>query len=820
MNKDGIKRTGITEELKTAYLDYAMSVIVSRALPDARDGLKPVQRRILYAMWTLGLKSGGRFRKSATIIGETLGKYHPHGDMSVYDAMTRMAQDFSLRYMLVDGQGNWGSIDGDSAAAYRYTEARMQKISEEMLTEINMNTVDWVDNYDGTVQEPAYLPTKIPQLLLNGTKGIAVGMATNIPPHNLSEVIDGLIMVIDKPDTSIEELMEVIQGPDFPTGGIIYDKKGIIQTYGTGKGSITCRAKTSIQQSKQKRGGEEIVVTELIYQTNKSHLIQRIAEQVKAGKLDGIRDIIDESDLSGIKVIIDIKAGVPAQKVLNQLYKQTDLQKKFHLNMLVLVDGIQPRVLNIKQVIEEYLKHREDVVTRRTQFELEQAQARAHILEGLVIALDNIDEVVKIIKKSKNREIAKEALMKAFKLSEIQTNAILEMRLHRLAALEQDKIRAELADKLKLIAKLEGLLADAKKIRALMKKEFLEIKETYGDERRTKVIKSQLGVFKETDLIPNEPTLLSVTSLGYVKRLSPNTYRVQSRGGKGIIGAKLEKNDFIQSFRVASTHDDVYIFNNEGIVFTLKAYDFPEKKRDQKGEYLMDYISWKAENTVAGTISAVPDKAPAHLFLVSKNGIIKKVAFDQFANVSKGGLIAMKMKEGDQLMGATALHEDEDLILVSKKGKSIHIDSAAVSPLGRQAQGVKGMTVDEGDAVIGMVKVKKARLKDSFLLTISTHGSGKRTALSQFAVQNRGGKGIIASKVTAKTGDVRIARLVTADVEDYLVITTQGKVLRGTIDQFPSLGRATQGVRIIKLNDGDEVRSLNLIDKEGEESES
>ncbi|KKU82637.1 MAG: gyrase, A subunit protein [Parcubacteria group bacterium GW2011_GWA2_47_8] len=731
----------------------------------------------------------------------------------VYDLTTEPWHNFAL----ASGVFVHNSVDGDSAAAYRYTEARLKKISEEMLEEIDMDTVGWVDNYDGTTKEPAYLPTRIPQLLLNGTKGIAVGMATNIPPHNFTEVVDGLVALIDDPATTIEGLMDIIKGPDFPTGGIIYDKKSIVQAYGSGRGAIVCRASVTIEESKQKRGNE-IIVNELVYQTNKSTLIQHMAELVKAGKLEGIRDIIDESDKNGIHIVIEVKSGVPAQKVLNQLYKQTDLQKKFHLNMLVLVDGIQPRVLNIKQVMEEYLKHRKDVVIRRTKFELAQAEARAHILEGLVIALNNIDEVVSIIKKSKDRETAKKALMKKFSLSAIQTDAILDMRLHRLAALEQEKIRAELDEKHALIARLKTLLASDKEMMSLIRGEFLELKKQYGDERRTKVVKSALGTLSDTDLIPSEPTLLNITSQGYIKRLTPQTYRVQSRGGKGIIGAKLEKNDFITVFRVVNTHDSVYIFNEEGVVFTLKAYDFPDKKRDQKGEYLMDYVSWKAENFVAGAINVTGDKPPAYLFMVTKRGIIKKVAFDQFTNVSKGGLIAMRLKEGDHLMATMALYQDEDILLVSKLGKAIHIQSGAVSALGRQAQGVRGMRLGSGDEVAGMIRITPDERAKAHVLTMSVNGYGKRTEIRQFAIQNRGGKGLIASKVTAKTGAVRAVQLVTPDYSDFMVITKQGKVLRGSLKQISTLGRATQGVRIIKLDEGDELRSLNLMKAESEQA--
>ena len=808
---NNIKPRIITDEVRQSYLDYAMSVIVARALPDVRDGLKPVHRRILYAMGTMGLRHTAKFRKSATVVGEVLGKYHPHGDSAVYETMVRLAQDFSLRYPLVWGQGNFGSMDGDSPAAMRYTEAKLSAIAEEMLLDIDKDTVDFIPNYDGVEKEPVVLPAKLPQLLLNGTVGIAVGMATNIPPHNLGELVDGIIHLIDAPEATIEDLLKFIKGPDFPTGGTIYNIKDIREAYATGRGKVTTRAKAEIIETKA--GAFQIIVSEMTYATNKANLIIKIAELVKDGKLIGVKDLRDESDKDGVRVVIELKKDAFPQKVLNRLYSLTDLQKNFNFNMLALVDGRDPQILNLKSILEHYVKHREIVVTRRTQYELDKARDRAHILEGLKKALDHIDEVIAVIKKSATKDIAQVNLMKKFGLSERQTTAILEMRLQTLSGLERKKIEDELREKKKLIAFLEDLLASRKKMLAVIKNELLELKEKYGDARKTRVIRSGIGEFSQEDLIPNEEAILTLTEDGYIKRMNPDVYRVQRRGGKGVIGASTKEGDSISNVLGIMTHDNLMFFTNNGKVFQTKAFEIPESSRTAKGQSVVNFLQLAPEEKITALIAFNKDDNYKYLFMTTTSGTIKKTQISEFENVRRSGLIAITLDKGDSLNWVKPTTGSDSAILVTAEGMAIHFKETDVRSMGRGAAGVRGIKLKEGDSVIGMDVLQGAQ-KDSELLIITESGYGKRSPLKNYKIQKRGGSGIKTAKVTPKVGNIVSSQVVDhTDAEEADVIATsqKGTIIRIPLKSVPVLSRVTQGVRVMKPQAGDKVANFTIL---------
>jgi len=816
--RGNVTQREIVTELKESYIDYAMSVIVSRALPDVRDGFKPVHRKVLYAMNELGLGASAKFRKSAAVTGDVLAKYHPHGDVAVYETMVRMAQDFNMRYPLINGQGNWGSIDGDGAAAMRYTECKLTKIGELMLQDIDRDTVKFVDNYDGTRQEPVVLPAPLPQLLLNGTLGIAVGMATNIPPHNLTEVLDASIHLLDHPKAETEDLFEFIQGPDFPTGGIIYDQKEIISAYSQGKGSILMRGKADVVEKKD--GAEQIVITEIPYQVLKSTLVEDLANLVTEKKVEGIKDIRDLSDREGMRIVIDVKRGFEPQRILNRLYKFTNLQKSFHLNLLALVDGIQPEILSLSDVLKYFIKHREEVVTRRTKFDLEKAKERAHILEGLMIALKNIDEVIKVIKKSADKEEAKANLIKKFKLSERQAVAILEMRLQTLVGLERQKIEEELKALMDLIKELMAILKSPEKLKAIIKKEFVDMKEKFGDKRRTKVVKGKLGEITEVDLVPLEETIVTLTTGGYIKRINPATYKIQKRGGKGIMGMKTMQDDIVEHFICASTHDNLMFFTDSGKVFQTQVYEIPEGTRVARGRGVMNFLELSTEEKV---LSLIPMQKPApgkpvngtlgfekdkYLVMVTKNGRIKKTALTEFENVRKSGIISIKLEKGDSLRKVVKTSGEDDIILATKNGNSIRFKEKDIRPMGRSAAGVKGLRLKGNDEVIGMNVIEKKPGKQYFLIVME-NGYGKRTDVSQYKTQGRGGSGIKAAKITSKTGPVVMSSILedVADEEDLIVISRKGQVIRTSVKSISLLGRATQGVRIMRLDEGDKVAS-------------
>ena len=800
----------ITEEISGSYLDYAMSVIVSRALPDVRDGLKPVHRRILYSMWSTGLRASAKFRKSATVVGEVLGKYHPHGDAAVYDSMVRMAQDFSLRYPLVRGQGNFGSMDGDGAAAYRYTEAKLAAIAEEMLTDIEKDTVDFVPNFDGQHKEPTVLPANLPQLLLNGSMGIAVGMATNIPPHNLSEIVDGINLLADNPEATIEELAEFVKGPDFPTGGIIYNKKDILEAYRSGRGRILTRAKAEILETKA--GAFQIIVTEMTYATNKATLIEKMADLVHEGKIVGIRDIRDESDKDGVRLVIDLKKDAYPQKVLNKLYSLTDLQKNFGVNMLALVNGIEPQVLNLKEILEEYLAHRKIVIRRRTKFDLDRAKERAHILEGLKIALDNIDAVIETIKKSATKEVAHANLMKKFKLSDRQATAILEMRLQTLAGLERKKIEDELAEKIKLIAELEAILKSEKKILAIVKDELNHVKEKYGDERRTRVIKSGVGEFKQEDLVPNEEAIITISKEGYIKRMNPGVYKVQKRGGKGVIGATTKEGDEISELLGVMAHDNLLFFTNTGKVFQTKAYEIPESSRTSKGQSIVNFLSLSQSESITAVVAFNQDDNYKYLFMATEFGTVKKTNLSEFENVRRSGLIAIKLEQGDALRWVEATSGSDEVIVTTSAGQAIHFKESDVRPMGRNAAGVRGIKLKKDDKVVGMDMIFKNQ-KGNQLLVISENGYGKRSDIKSYKVQKRGGSGIKTASVTSKTGKLIGALVINLDaIEEDLIITSEkGQIIRVQLKEISVLGRATQGVRVMRPQAGDKVSAITVL---------
>lgn len=805
-----IEPRSIEKEMEESYLDYAMSVIVSRALPDVRDGLKPGSRRILYAMSELGLRSNVKFRKSAAVVGEVLAKYHPHGDAAVYDTLARMAQDFAMRYPLIDGQGNFGSMDGDSPAAMRYTEARMTSVAEEMLADLDKDTVNWVDNYDSTRKEPTVLPAKAPNLLLNGTLGIAVGMATDIPPHNLGEVVDATIKLIDEPQTTTDELMEFVKGPDFPTGGYIYDWNTIKQTYATGKGPIVMRAKTEIIEE---HGAHKIIINEIPYRVNKATLLEKFADLVREKQVEGIRDLRDESDKDGVRIVIELKKEALPNKVLNQLFKHSSLQETFHVNMLALVDGIEPQVLNLKNILEYYIAHRKEIIARRTKFELERAKDRAHILEGLQTALDHIDAIISTIKKSETTEEAHGNLMKKFKLSDKQATAILQMQLRALAGLERKKIDDELKEKKKLIAELEDLLKSEKKIKLVIKTELIELKDKYGSERRTVLVKNPIGEFKVEDLIPDEQAIIIITKSGYVKRLPPNTYKTQGRGGKGVIGMTTKEEDVVQWLLTTSTHDDILFFTTKGRVFQTKVYELPEASRTARGQALVNFLELPQDELVSGVL-ALSKKTPAKfLILATKKGLIKKTSIEEFAKVRRSGLIAMKIKTGDELRYVKYSTGDDDIILSTSNGQAIRFGEKDVRQMGRPAAGVRGIRVKKDDYVMNMDVVDKKDKQDSLqLLVITENGLGKKTDLKFYKRQHRGGSGIKTLKVSPKTGKIVSLHVIDKSQElDLVVITKQGQTLRTPINKISTLGRATQGVRIMALDTGDKVATTTII---------
>src|SRR3989338_3611769 len=753
--KEGVGKIShrpIIEEMQESYLDYAMSVMIARALPDVRDGLKPVHRRIMYAMWSIGLRAGGKYRKSATVVGEVLGKYHPHGDVAVYDSMVRMAQDFSLRYPLINGQGNFGSMDGDGAAAMRYTEAKLSGIAEELMFDIEKETVNFIPNYDGSHREPTVMPSKLPNLILNGTMGIAVGMATNIPPHNLNEVIDGIVHLIENPEATVDDLTQFIKGPDFPTGGIIYDNNEIKQSYATGKGGIVIRAKTEIVEAKN--DSFNIIIAEIPYQVNKASILEKIAELVRDKKLEGIKDLRDESSKEGVRVVIELKKDAYPKKVLNSLFKLTDLQTTFHINALALVDGIQHRVLTLKMLLEEYLKHRQEVIRKRTEYDLAKAKERAHILEGLKLALAKIDQVIQTIKKSKDKEVAKINLIKKFRLSERQAVAILEMKLQQLANLERLKIEQELKEKLALIKDLESILKSKQKILSIIKDELAKLKEKYGDPRRTQIVSHGVKEFSTEDLIPDEDTIITITKDGYIKRLAPETFKTQGRGGKGVVGLTTKEEDVVEQFFSTTTHSDVLFFTTKGRVFQLKAYDIPKGSRTAKGQAIVNFLQLGPEEKIS---SALPfSELGDYKFLVMVTGLgnIKKVDIADFTNVRRSGLIAIRLKKNDELEWLKPSSGKDNIILVTANGQAIRFKEAQIRPMGRAAAGVRGIRLKKDDKIVGMDVVDQALSSVGQILVITENGYGKRSSLNSYKVQGRGGSGIKTAKVTSKTGRV------------------------------------------------------------------
>ncbi|MDO8559273.1 MAG: DNA gyrase subunit A [bacterium] len=816
-----VKPREIVEEMRESYIDYAMSVIVSRALPDVRDGLKPVHRRILYAMGEDGLTHSAKYRKSANVVGSVLGRYHPHGDTAVYDSMARMAQDFSLRYPLIEGQGNWGSIDGDSQAAMRYTECRMSKIGEAMLNDIEKNTVSFVDNYDSTRKEPTVLPSPVPQLLLNGSLGIAVGMTTNIPPHNLSEVVDASIYLLDHPKADTEDLFQFVKGPDFPTGGIIFNQKEILEAYSQGKGAIVTRGKAEVVDSektlpgRQAGGRNQIIITEIPYQVLKSSLIERLAELVQEKKIDGIKDIRDESDREGMRIVIDLAKEAYPQKVLNRLYKFTDLQKTFHLNMLALVDGIQPRILSLNEVLSYYLEYRKEIIFKKTEYDLQKAKERAHILEGLHKCLANIDAVIRIIRNSASREDALNNLMKRFRLSQIQANAILETKLAALAKLERKKIEDELKELKVKIAELSSTLNSPQKIKEVVKKELKEIKDNFGDERRTKVVVAKVGEIAEEDLIPQEETIITLTQGGYIKRINPSLYKMQKRGGRGMVGMKTLGDDIVEHFLTAMTHDSLLFFTDSGKVFRTQVYEIPEGQRVAKGRGLLNFLEISPQDKVLSlqTLGKAEKEAGIkYLVMATKDGIIKKTSLEEFENVRKSGLIAMTLKKGDLLKKVAKTTGDDDIILVTKKGQSICFKEKDIRPMGRTAAGIKGIRLKKGDEVISMdVTSAKCEPGKCHLLVLTENGYGKRTDLREYKVQTGGGSGILTARITSKTGELASAAILTGQEEDLIVISRTGHVIKTGVNSISKLNRATQGVRIMKLEPGDKVASAACI---------
>lgn len=850
--QERVRPLKIEEEMQKAYLDYAMSVIVSRALPDARDGLKPVQRRIIYAAFSMGILPNSKFQKCAKIVGEVLGKYHPHSDASVYDALVRMAQDFTLRYPLIKGQGNFGSIDGDGAAAMRYTEAKLSKISMELLRNINEETVEFRPNYSGEYFEPVLLPATIPNLLLNGASGIAVGMATNIPPHNLSEVVDATIHLIEsynpnvedkivlpvprKPfetdeekkqrqgkteerqipvfqgTATVEDLHKYIKGPDFPTAGIIYNKKEILQMYATGKGKITMRAKTNIEEIK---GGKfRIIITELPFQVNKAKLVAKIADLVKQKKVEGISDLRDESDRNGLRVVIEIKQGRRPQKILNKLYKHTELQLNFNANFVALIDN-EPKVMPLKMVLEEFIKHRQVVVIRRNEYRLSKLLERQHILQGLKIALDHIDEVIEIIKKSKDTETARTNLMEKFGFTHIQAEAILDMQLRKLARLEREKIENELKEVSTKIANIKAILKSPEKILKIIADELKEIKEKFGDERKTRIIAGKVGEFSDEDLIPNEETIITFTKSGYIKRIKPSTYKKQHRGGKGVRGMTTKESDRIKETVFAHTHDEVYFFTNTGRVYKKRVWDIPEGSRTSKGTNIVNLLNLKEYEEVTGicTYNAQEKEKYKYLIFATKKGTVKKAKFEEYQNIRQNGLIAIKLSKGDSLASTQFTSGKSDVLITTKKGKAIRFSEQDVRPMGRSAGGVRGIKLEEGDEVISMNVFDPEEEKDLYILTVSKKGYGKKTSVSSFTRQKRGGKGLKVAKVTPKTGEL-VDSIIVENKGDLLLTSAEGQIVRISLNKVPTLSRSTQGVILMKFKGGDYLSGITIINKE------
>lgn len=793
--------------MEDSYLRYSMSVIIDRALPDVRDGLKPVHRRILYTMNRDGLRSTGKHRKSATVVGAVMGDYHPHGDASIYDSMVRMAQDWAMRYTLVNGQGNFGSMDGDPPAAMRYTEAKMMRLADEILEDIDKETVDFRENYDGRLQEPMVLPAKLPNLLLNGQLGIAVGMATNIPPHNLSEIIDAEIHLIDNPDATLDDLLEYIKGPDFPTGGTIYGKESIRTAYATGRGGVVTRGIAEITEGV--KGRSQIIISEIPFGLNKESLVLKIAELVHDKKLVGISDLRDETARGKVRIVIDLKKDAYPKKLLNQLYKMTPLQQSFHFNMMALVDGIQPRVLGLTDILQEHIKHRQVVVRRRTEYELRKARERAHILEGLKIALDHIDEVIAIIRASNTTDEAQANLIAKFKLTEIQAKAILAMQLRTLAGLERKKIEDELAELSKLIAKLESILASEQKILAIVKKEFVELKERYGDERRTRVVPHELGKFSEEELIPEEQIVVTMTSANYIKRSLATDYKKQGRGGKGRRGMTTREEDVIEHLVMASTHDYILFFTDKGRVFRLKAYEIPASGLTAKGIAVVNLLQLQPEEAVTSIITMPAKVEGGFLFMCTTRGVVKKTALEAYQNVRSTGLIAINLDDGDKLRWVKQTNGNNEIVISTSLGQAIRFGEADVRPMGRVSRGVRGIRLRVGDEVIGMDVVQD----DSSIFVISEYGYGKRTKISQFTPHARGGVGIRSAVVNTKTGKLMGVASLTAELSEVIIISVNGQTIRLGLKDIPGLGRATQGVRIMRLNDGDAVASMALVDK-------
>lgn len=806
----------VEDVMEDSYLRYSLSVIIERALPDVRDGLKPVHRRILYSMENNNWKSGGKFVKSARITGDVMGKYHPHGDVAIYDAMVRLAQDWSMRYMLVDGQGNFGSMDGDPPAASRYTEARMARIGSELLTDLDKDTVDFRDNYDGSEREPAVLPAKLPNLLLNGQVGIAVGMATSIPPHNLVELIDAITYLIDHgDDTTLDDLLQFVKGPDFPTGGTVYGGGAMRQAYASGKGSVVIRAVAEIEETK--RGRHQIVVTEMPYAVNKATLIERIAELVKDKKLNNISDLRDESARGNVRLVIELKKDSYPKKVLNQLYKMTALQTSFHYNMLALVDGIQPRILGLQDILREYIKHRQVVVRRRTEYELKKANERAHILEGYKIALDHIDEVIKVIRASKTSEEAEGNLVKRFGLSEIQAKAILAMQLRRLTGLERQAIEDELKALRELIAKLEALLADENKILAVIKEELQEIKEKYGDKRRSEIINQELGKFSDEELIPEQDVVVLLTTENYIKRTLVTDYRRQHRGGKGKRGMSTKEEDVIDQLVTASTHDWLLFFTNRGRVFRLKAYEVPAAGLNAKGVAAVNLLQLQPEEKITSMIRVAKDNGQeGYLFMATCKGTVKKTPLKDYANIRTTGLITIKLDDGDELRWIRMTGGDDEIIISTSFGQAIRFKESDARPMGRNARGVRGIRLRPGDVVVGM----DVAYEDRQLLVMSEHGYGKLTKVSHFATHKRGGVGIKAGIVNKKTGNLVTVTSLDPNASEVLMISTQGQTIRVSLQDIPTLGRTTQGVRIMRLKDNDTVASIGLIPEQQGELEA
>jgi DNA gyrase subunit A len=808
VNKDEILPVDVVAEMKESYLAYAMSVITQRALPDVRDGLKPVHRRILFAMNEMGLTASSRFRKSATVVGDVLGKYHPHGDTAVYDSMVGMAQEFSYRYPFILGQGNFGSIDGDNAAAMRYTEAKMSKISSELMRDLEKETVDFRPNYDQTRKEPVVFPSSVPSLLLNGTLGIAVGMATNIPSHNLAEVLDATSHLIDNEDATTEDLMQFVKGPDFPTGGVAYGYKDMLHAYSSGRGGVVCRGEAEITEDKH--GNPQIIITSIPFRVNKSNLIMAIAELVQEKKLEGIKGLRDEST-KDIRIVIDLKSSAHPEKVLNYIYKNTQLESNFNYNLVALVDGV-PQTLSLKSILVEFIGHRKDVVKRRSEYDLRKAEEREHILLGLKKALDKIDRVITIIRGSKNSQLAKTNLIKEFKFSDLQATAILEMKLSKLAGLERQAVLDELAEKQKLIAELKALLASPKKILQTIASELKEIREKYTDERRTKIVKGGVKEISDEDLVPEKETMLVLTAGGYVKCTDPSEYRAQKRGGVGVIDLETKEEDFVTMLVSGSTHDDLLFFTNLGKAYQMKMYDIPEGKRATKGKSIMNFLALGGEEKVTSILAMKKESKslPASLMLVTKHGVAKKMASESFKDVRRSGIIAIRLDKDDQLISVLFTEKGDDVIVATAEGQSIRFKESDVREMGRTAGGVTGIKLGKSDEVIGVDVIKKTMDKGGFL-TMSANGFGKKTGLKEYKVQKRGGSGVKTAKVTTKTGKLIVAKVVGDEEEELIAMSKKGQVIRTALKDIPNLGRQTQGVTVMRLRAGDGIASVACI---------